>query len=208
MVSNAAIHNNVSPIAATGNNPGPASPTISTPIATIWITVFHLARRDTGMPTRKPARYSRSPETRISRHRMTNAGRSASAESRPKAVSMNNVAETSNLSAIGSRKRPISDCCSQRRAMCPSSQSVTPEPSAGDRSRRAEMAQQRLLAASTDPVDFIERGAPQGLCSLGPVRGDGKSMRFVAQPLQEVEDRVARVERERRASRDKEIFPP
>ena len=60
-------------------NVGPASPTISKPIATIWIVVFHLASRDTGMPTRSPARYSRNPDTRISRHRITSAGKTAPA---------------------------------------------------------------------------------------------------------------------------------
>ena len=71
-----------------------------------------------------------------------------------------------------------------------------PEPGPGDRSRRAEMVQQRLLAASADSLDFIERGTAQGLRSLGAVRGDGKPMRFVAQTLQEIEDGVAWVERE------------
>ena len=70
----AATHSNVSPIRTTGSTAGPASPTINTPIATIWIAVFHLARRETGRPTRSPARYSRNPDTRISRQRMTKAG--------------------------------------------------------------------------------------------------------------------------------------
>src|SRR5260221_9800382 len=39
--------------------------------------VFHFARRDTGTRTRSPARYSRKPETRISRLRMTRAGHAA-----------------------------------------------------------------------------------------------------------------------------------
>ena len=37
------------------------------------------------------------------------------------------------------------------------------EPGAGDRSRRAEMVQQRLLAAGADAGDLIERRVPQGL---------------------------------------------
>ncbi len=40
-------------------------------MAIIWIVVFHLASRVTGMPTWISARCSRSPETRISRQRMT-----------------------------------------------------------------------------------------------------------------------------------------
>jgi hypothetical protein len=58
-----------------------------------------------------------------------------------------------------------------------------PEPGPGNRSRRPETVQQCLLAASADPLDFIERGAPEGLRSLGPVSGDSKPMRFVAQTL-------------------------
>ena len=73
------------------------------------------------------------------------------------------------------------------------------EPGPGNRARRTEMVQQRLLTASADSVDFIERGAPQGLRSLGPVRHDSKPMCFVAQALLEIEDRVALVERERRS---------
>ena len=57
---------------------------------------------------------------------MTSAGRIDRAEKRPFAASMNKVVATSSLSAIGSRKRPSSDCCCQARASRPSSQSVTP----------------------------------------------------------------------------------
>ena len=46
------------------------------PRASIWIVVFHLARLLTGTGTWISARYSRRPETRISRHRMTRAGSS------------------------------------------------------------------------------------------------------------------------------------
>ncbi len=70
------------------------------------------------------------------------------------------------------------------------------------------MVQQRLLAASADSVDFIERGAPQGLRPLCAMGGNRKPMRFVAQPLEKIENRIARVERERRSPRHKEVFPP
>ena len=53
------------------------------------------------------------------------------------------------------------------------------------------MVQQSLLAANADTLDFIEREARQCLRPLGAVRGDSKPMRFVAQTLQEIEDRVA-----------------
>ena len=83
-----------------------------------------------------------------------------------------------------------------------------PEPGPGNRSGRTEMMQQSLLAASADALDFIERGAPQGFRPFGAVRGDSKPMRFVAQTLQEIEDRVALIERERRSPRHKEVLPP
>src|SRR5947207_8815653 len=69
------------------------------------------------------------------------------------------------------------------------------------------MTQQRLLAASADSADFIERGAAERLCSLSSVGGDCKPVRFIAQTLQEIEDGVALVERERRTPRHKEVFP-
>ena len=53
----------------------PASPTIRKPSAIICSAVFHFASLLTGTPTCSSARNSRRPETRISRHRMTSAGR-------------------------------------------------------------------------------------------------------------------------------------
>src|SRR5215470_1574939 len=74
------------------------------------------------------------------------------------------------------------------------------EPSASRRAPRPEMVEQRLLTASADPGDFIERRSTKSLGPLGAMRTDGKSVRLVTQPLQEVEHRIARVERERRAA--------
>ncbi len=82
MVSAAAIHSSASPVTRTGSPIGPASPTSSTPMANIWMPVFHFARRETGMWTRTVARCSRRPETRISRQRMTSAGRMVAGEKR------------------------------------------------------------------------------------------------------------------------------
>ena len=82
------------------------------------------------------------------------------------------------------------------------------EPGAGNCSRRAEMVQQRLLAAGADPRDLVERRAPERLGPLGAVRADRKAMRLVAQALQEIEDGVARVERERRPARQEETLAP
>ena len=57
-----------------GQTASPASPAIRKPTATSCNVVFHLASRVTGTLTRNSARYSRKPETRISRQRMTIAG--------------------------------------------------------------------------------------------------------------------------------------
>ena len=75
------------------------------------------------------------------------------------------------------------------------------EPGARDRPRRAEMMQQRLLAAGADPGDLVERRAPDRLGPPGAMGADRETVRLVAQALQEIEHRVARVERERRRGR-------
>ena len=54
----------------------PASPASRNPIATSCTVVFHLASLVTGTLTRNAARYSRNPDTRISRHRITIAAHS------------------------------------------------------------------------------------------------------------------------------------
>src|SRR5262245_45639115 len=82
------------------------------------------------------------------------------------------------------------------------------ESSAGHRSCRTEMVQQRPLTTSSDPSDFVKRRSPQGLCPLGAMSADRKTMCLVTQPLQEVENRIARVERERRSARHKEALTP
>ena len=86
----------------------------------LWMAVFHLASCVTGTETFNAARYSRRPETRISRHRMMMAAhndqpaippwRSVSAASRSRQVA------TSNLSAIGSSILPMLEVCCQARA--------------------------------------------------------------------------------------------
>src|SRR5437870_3646047 len=68
------------------------------------------------------------------------------------------------------------------------------------------MVQERPLAARPDPGDLVERGMPERLRSLGAVRADCEAMRFVAQKLQKVEDRITRVERERRPTGDEEAL--
>ena len=75
------------------------------------------------------------------------------------------------------------------------------EPGARHGSRRAEMMQQRVLALGADAGDLVERRAPDRLGPLGAMRADREAVRLVAQPLQEIEHRIARLERERRPAR-------
>jgi hypothetical protein len=70
------------------------------------------------------------------------------------------------------------------------------------------MVQQRLLAASPYPGDLVERRVPQRLGPLGTVRANRKAVRLVPQALQEIEHRVARVEREWCTARDEEALAP
>src|SRR5262249_60869564 len=74
------------------------------------------------------------------------------------------------------------------------------ETGTGHCSRRTEMMQQRLFAADTDPADLVERGSAEGLGPLGSVGANRKAMRLVTQTVQEIEDRIAGAERERRAA--------
>ena len=68
----AAIQSRTRPIIVVpGSTVSPAGPAIRKPTATSCSVVFHFAMVDTGTLTRSSARYSRSPETRISRDRMT-----------------------------------------------------------------------------------------------------------------------------------------
>src|SRR5438046_1925599 len=64
-------------LVTTGTTASPASPAMRNPTATSCSVVFHLASRVTGTLTRNSARYSRKPDTRISRQRITTAAKSA-----------------------------------------------------------------------------------------------------------------------------------
>ncbi len=59
------------PRSSPGSTASPAGPAIRKPSATSCAVVFHLATAVTGTGTLSSARYSRKPETRISRQRMT-----------------------------------------------------------------------------------------------------------------------------------------
>src|SRR5438445_4325202 len=68
----------------------------------------------------------------------------------------------------------------------------------GDRDRpgTAEMVQQGTFATGTDAGDLVEGGACEVGGAAGAMRADGEAMGLVTQALQEVEHRVARLERE------------
>ncbi|MCY1305162.1 hypothetical protein D9M70_549520 [compost metagenome] len=85
-------------------------------MATIWIVVFHLAMRVTGTLTFSAARYSRRPDTRISRQRMMIAAQIDQPAMVPSAATSSRIEATSSLSAIGSSILPMFDVCFQMRA--------------------------------------------------------------------------------------------
>src|SRR5712691_3799650 len=91
-------------------------------IATYWLTVFHLARRDAGTITPTPTATARRPVTASSRPMMTTT---IQASILSICSSETSAAATSNLSAIGSSNVPSVVTWLRRRAITPSSQSVS-----------------------------------------------------------------------------------
>src|SRR5262249_49473677 len=80
------------------------------------------------------------------------------------------------------------------------------ETGARDGAGRPEMMQQGLLAAGADAGDLVERRLTDRLGPPRAVGADRKAVRLVAQPLQEIQDRVARLERKGRPAGQKEPF--
>src|SRR2546423_3562350 len=72
----------------------------------------------------------------------------------------------------------------------------------------AEVLQERALARRSDAGDFLQPGFAHILLAASPVRSYGKAVRLVAQPLHEVEHRVAWLEHERLAPGGVEGLPP
>src|SRR5262245_38154217 len=58
----------------------------------------------------------------------------------------------------------------------------------------AEMVQQCTVAVGADARHFVERRPGDVGRAHGPMRADGEAVRFVSQPLQEVEHWIARFE--------------
>src|SRR5580700_6215459 len=73
---------------------------------------------------------------------------------------------------------------------------------------RAEMMQQRAFARRSDAGDLLQAGLAHIARPARPVRTDGETMGFIAQPLDEIEHRVARRQLERVAAREEEGFAP
>ena len=70
-----------------------------------------------------------------------------------------------------------------------------------DRFHSAEMAQQRALARRADAGDFLQSGLADVLLAARAVRADGEAVGLVAQPLDEIEQRIARRQLERARGR-------
>ena len=68
--------------------------------------------------------------------------------------------------------------------------------------------QQRALAAGADAADLVERVLDHLLLAPRPVRADGETVRLVAQPLDEIEHRVAHRQREGGLPRHEEALAP
>src|SRR5262245_7039432 len=97
---------------------------ISIVIATYWLTVFHLARREAGTMTPTDAATARRPVTASSRPTITTT---IHAWILSIASSETSAAATSSLSAIGSSSVPSVVTWFRRRASMPSAQSVMAE---------------------------------------------------------------------------------
>src|SRR6516164_2806595 len=77
-----------------------------------------------------------------------------------------------------------------------------------DRLERPEMVEQRAFAGRADAGDFLQSRLADVAAAPDPVRADGETMRLVAQPLDEIEHGIARLELERLASGQKEGLHP
>src|SRR5262249_31803505 len=68
-----------------------------------------------------------------------------------------------------------------------------------DRLERPEMVEHRALAGQADAGDFLQPRLADIAPAPDAVRADREAMRLVAQPLDEIEHRIARLELERLA---------
>src|SRR5258708_19482589 len=77
-----------------------------------------------------------------------------------------------------------------------------------DRLERAEMVEQGALAGRADARDLLQSRLADVAAAPDAVRADREAMRLVAQPLDEIERRIARLELERLASGQEKVLPP
>src|SRR5262245_5957724 len=77
-----------------------------------------------------------------------------------------------------------------------------------DRLERSEMVQQRALARRADAGNFLQPGLADVAPPPHPMGAHGEAMRLVAQALDEIEHRLARLELERLAPRQEEGLEP
>src|ERR1700731_5097238 len=72
--------------------------------------------------------------------------------------------------------------------------------------QRAKVMQQRAFARRSDAGDLLQAGLAHVARPARPVRADGEAMRLIAQPLDEIEHRIARRQLERVPAREEEGF--
>src|SRR5262249_2715235 len=77
-----------------------------------------------------------------------------------------------------------------------------------DRLEGAEVTQQRAFSGGADAGDFLQTGFAQVAPAPLAVGADREAMGLVAQPFDEIEHWIARLELERLTSRHEEGFPP
>src|SRR5688572_31718422 len=78
----------------------------------------------------------------------------------------------------------------------------------GPRNRfgRSKALEQGLLAQRSYACNLVQRTYPHCLCAPCPVAANGKTMRLIPEPLDIVEDRIARRQHEGRLARHEEML--
>src|SRR6266536_1702975 len=74
--------------------------------------------------------------------------------------------------------------------------------------QRSEVVQKRTLPRRSDAGDFLQAGLADVLFAQLAVRADHEAVRLVAQPLDEIQNGVARLELDRLAARHEQGFAP
>ena len=173
----AAIQRSTIPVViAPGKRDSPAGPAMRKASAMNWTVVFHFASAVTGSGTLSSARYSRKPETRISRQRMTIAAHSV----RPEMVSVGgeHQDDRGDEKLVGDRVQHPS----KRRLLRPRARQIAVKKVAnpgGDEDRERGPPRPRLIRPEQKPGDQRHRRDPRVSQNIGqsPVAADGTSGR-------------------------------